>query len=225
MPKIRKYIFFSFAFLILFLLFTFLVQMIDVRPIGPQASEVGFAMLNGFVFAALGGYHAALYFATELLGLIPILTACGFALCGALQLLHRRSFRKVDHDLYVLAGLYILLMLAYVFFKHYVVNCRPVDFGEGPEASYPSSHTILAICVMLSAAAQFDSHVKRGTLRRVLIGLCCILAVVITAGRFLSGVHWCTDIIGALLLSGALVFGYFASDNAICVREKCTDIE
>ena len=201
----------SIFFLQLFLAFTLAVKTVDVRPIGPFSSEVGFAALNGFVYALFGGYHPLLYAVTELLGLLPLLTALGFALLGASQLIRRRSFKKVDKDIYVLGGLYVLMLLIYLFFEQCPVNYRPSELGAGLESSYPSSHTLMAICVSASAVMQLRTRIRRAPLRKTAVTFYYTLMLLIAAGRLLSGVHWCTDIIASLMLSGALIFGYSAA--------------
>lgn len=86
-----------------FLIFTALVQYIDVQPIGPIGSCVGFAALNGW-FHAKVGVHWTLYTITDWLGLIPIGIAFGFGMLGLLQLIRCRSLRKVDGSILVLGG-------------------------------------------------------------------------------------------------------------------------
>lgn len=61
-----------------FALWTFLIRCVDVQPIGPNGSRVGFAAING-AFHALTGVHWALYTLTDWLGLVPIGIALGFA--------------------------------------------------------------------------------------------------------------------------------------------------
>ena len=53
-----------------FTLWTAAVHFIDVQPIGPNGSSVGFASVNGFVHKAIG-VHLGLYTITDWLGLIP----------------------------------------------------------------------------------------------------------------------------------------------------------
>ena len=80
------------------------------------------------------------------------------------------------------------------------------------EASYPSSHTMLVICIMGTAIMQFRRLLpeKKG-LRIFLDGAAVLLIVVTVVGRLLSGVHWFTDILAGVLLSSALVMLYFSA--------------
>lgn len=89
------------AFLAAFALWTAAVGFIDVQAIGPNGSSVGFAMLNGLVHKTIG-VHWGLCTATDLLGLIPIGLALGFAVSGLVQLIKRRSLFKVDRSILVL---------------------------------------------------------------------------------------------------------------------------
>ena len=67
----------SVLFLVLFALWTALVSFIDVAPIGPENSKVGFATLNG-AFHQVTGVHLWMYDASDLLSLIPLGIIGGF---------------------------------------------------------------------------------------------------------------------------------------------------
>ena len=194
-----------------FVLFTVLVRVVDVRPIGPEGSEVGFSALNLFVFR-LFGVHTVWYHVTDWLGVAAILTAFAFALTGLCRLVKRKSLRKVDRPILALGGCYLLVIACYAFFERVVINCRPVILGQGPEASYPSSHTMIVVCIMATAAIAFrELHPEKKRLCRGVEVLSALLMAVTVAGRLISGVHWFTDIVGGLLLSSALVELYRGS--------------
>ena len=89
--------------LLSFVLWTVAVTRIDVAPIGPNGSEVGFATLNGW-FHRLTGVHMTLYTITDWLGLVPIAVAFGFALLGLWQWIRRRRLCRVDTDILLLGG-------------------------------------------------------------------------------------------------------------------------
>lgn len=112
------------TFLAAFVLWTFLVVSVDVRPVGPEGSSVGFAAINGPVHEVIG-VHWSLYTITDWLGLVPIGVAFGFAVLGLVQLLQRKSLRKVDRSLLVLGGFYIVVMALYLLFETVTVNRRP----------------------------------------------------------------------------------------------------
>lgn len=106
-----------------------------------------FAALNGAV-RELTGVHMALYTVTDWLSLIPIFVAIGFAALGLWQLIRRKSVFKVDYNIIVLGGFYVLVMAVYLFFEAVVVNYRPVLIDGFLEASYSSSTTVLVMCVI-----------------------------------------------------------------------------
>ena len=204
---------------LMFVLFTILVARFDVRPVGPEGSEVGFASVNHFVFQRIG-VHLVWYKITDWLGIAAVLCALGFALLGLYQLLMRKSIRKVDSRILVLGGFYALVIACYLFFETVVINCRPVILGTEPEASYPSSHTMLVVCIMATAAIQVRALCpnKKG-LCRAADFLAVSLSTITVIGRLLSGVHWLTDIAGALLLSAALVELYRTVLNLLLGRQ------
>ena len=55
----------------------------------------------------------------------------------------------------VLGGFYVLVFLAFLFFEFFVVNYRPVLIEGVLEASYPSSTTMLMMCIMPTAIMHF----------------------------------------------------------------------
>lgn len=210
MKRAKKQFVTAAALLAAFILWTFLVCYVDVQPIGPRDSLVGLAKLNQFVHN-LTGLHFALYNITDWLGLVPVAVCLGFGILGLGQLIRRKSLGKVDFDILALGVFYILTIGAYLFFEKFVVNYRPVLIDGYLEVSYPSSTTLLVLCVMPTAIMQFQTRIQRSLLRKAV----CIAATAFIAfmviGRLLSGVHWFSDIVGGLLLSSGLVTLYHAA--------------
>lgn len=192
-----------------FLLWTWAVTVLDVRPIGPRDSTVGFAALNGFVHD-LTGEHMWLYVVTDWLGLVPVAVGFGFAVLGLVQWIRRKSLSRVDFSILALGGFYIAVMAAYLLFEKVVVNYRPVLIQGYLEVSYPSSTTLLVMCVMPTASMQLRRRLKRPLLRRWVVGAIGAFTIFMVVGRLISGVHWITDIIGGALLSAGLVMLYDA---------------
>ena len=190
-----------------FVLWTVAIRLIDVQVIGPRGSTVGFATLNGFIHN-LTGTHMTLYVITDWLGLIPVAFGFGFAALGLAQWIKRKSILKVDGSILILGGFYIVTLAAYLFFESYVVNYRPVLIEGYLEASYPSSTTLLVLCVMPTASMQLQGRIKNHALRKAVTVAITFFIVFMVAGRLVSGVHWLTDIIGGILLSVCLVMIY-----------------
>ena len=196
-----------------FALWTAAVCHLDVRPIGPRHSSVGFAALNGFVHQ-LTGVHMGLYTLTDWLGLIPLAFMLGFAILGLIQLIRRKRLCRVDRSLLVLGGFYLLVIAAYLFFESFVINYRPVLIEGYLEASYPSSTTLLVLCVIPTAGMQLNARIRHPQVRRVVLSVMTVFMICMVVGRLLSGVHWLTDIIGGILLSAGLVMAYAAAANS-----------
>ena len=192
-----------------FVLWTAVIHFVDVQTIGPQESSVGFATINQLVHN-LTGVHMSLYTITDWLGLVPLGFVMGFALLGLIQWIKRKHLLKVDYNILILGGFYIVVMVAYVLFEVFIVNYRPVLIDGILEASYPSSTTMLVMCVMPTAIMQFDTRIKNDILKRCVTSAITVFIVFMVIGRLVSGVHWFTDIIGGALLSTGLVLMYRA---------------
>ena len=195
-----------------FILWTIAISFIDVKAIGPQNSSVGFATINNFVHK-LTGIHIPLYNITELLGIIPLCFVMGFGLLGIVQLIKRKSLLKVDYNILVLGGFYITVMLVFILFEIFPVNYRPVLIEGVLEASYPSSHTLLVMCVMPTSIMQFNTRIKNKALKQTFSFVIIIYTAFMVIARLVSGVHWFTDIAGGALISSALVMLYYYISN------------
>lgn len=208
--KSQKFLFAAIGLLVLFAVWTLLIRLVDVKAIGPEGSSVGFAALNGSVHD-FTGVHMSLYTITDWLGLVPIAVAFGFAVLGLIQWIKRKRFSKVDRSILVLGVFYAVVMAVYVFFETVIVNYRPVLINGFLEASYPSSTTLLVLCVMPTAAMQFYTRIKNSALRGSVVISIVVFVVFMVIGRMLSGVHWVTDIIGGMICSAGLVMMYYVA--------------
>ena len=217
MNKKQQVVVFSAALVcfILFALLTVAVLTLDVDSIGPQESSVGLSSLNSKMRDAIP-YNAFLYELTELLGLLALASAVVFALLGVIQLIKGRSLKAVDKDIYLLAALYVVTLASYLFFETFVVNYRPVIASGGElEASFPSSHTLLAVTFIGSAMYQILRRIKRAAIKYSIFSLGGLFMTVTVIGRLLCGVHWFTDILGGLLLGAAILFAYIGACDKI----------
>lgn len=196
-------------FLLLFILWTLAVSVIDVKTIGPLESAVGFATINKLVHN-LTGVNFTFYNITDWLGLVPLAVCFGFGVLGFMQLIKRKIIFKVDYDILVLGVFYIIVIAVYLLFEVVVINYRPVLINGVLEVSYPSSTTMLTLCVMPTAIMQFNKRIKNITVKNAVVLISVIFTVFMVVGRIFSGVHWITDIIGGALFSAGIVMMYFS---------------
>ena len=205
----RKSFYIGLGLLVLFIIWTVALRFVDVGTIGPQGSSVGFATLNKAIHN-ITGVHMSLYTITDWLGLIPICFIMGFGILGLCEWIKRRNLFKVDYSILTLGGFYIVVMAAYIFFEMFVVNYRPILINGILEASYPSSTTMLVMCVMPTAIMQFNARIKNNGFKKCMNILIAIFVAFMVIGRLLSGVHWVSDIIGGAMLSSGLVLIYYS---------------
>ena len=207
MKKVNKNFIIGGSLLLLFLVFTVLVKFVDVQNIGPLNSEVGFAGLNELFLVE--STSKVWDIVSDIIMVISLLVVCLFIVVGIAQWVNRKSLKKVDKNIFVVAGLYVAVAIVFVLFEIVVINNRPVLENGELVASFPSSHVLISLSLLLSGLIQLHKFYMKN--RKVLLVadiVVSILAVMIVIGRMLSGVHWITDIIGAILVSGALVYIY-----------------
>ena len=186
-----------------------LVRLVDVAPIGAQGTRIGLSHLNQFIFD-LFGVNMLWYHITDWLGIAAILTAFVFAVTGLVQLIKRRSLLKVDREILSLGGLYIVVIGLYILFENVIINYRPIIMPDNthPEASFPSSHTMLVCVIMGSAVMLINKYIKNKTLNKTLRAICFVIIGITIIGRLIAGVHWFTDILGGIMISVTLLSLY-----------------
>ena len=206
----KKHLIIGFSLLAVFIVFTVLVSFVDVKAIGRQGSDVGFATANE-TFRNFTGYHEGLYDFTEILGYLCFVPIAVFGLLGLYQMVKRKSLLKVDKDILLLGCFYAVLLAAYVLFEKLVINYRPEFAGETVlEPSYPSSHTLLFGGVMATTVMQLLKRIRNSAVKWIAVCTAVLSAILVVFGRLFSGVHWLTDILGGMLLGTSLVWMYFA---------------
>ena len=213
------------GFLTIFLLWTLLIRGVDVQAAGPLGTKVGFAAFNLW-FHKLTGVHMTIYTITDWLGLVPIAVCLGFGMVGVFQLIRRRSLLRVDSDIILLGLYYTLVILAYLVFEMVPINYRPILINGALEASYPSSTTLLVLSVMPTLKFQMDRRTEKPLVRSLTNTFTVAFSAFMVIGRLISGVHWATDIIGAVFLSMGLFLLYrYAVDVADRRREDWNGIQ
>ena len=208
--------------ILLFVLLTVAVVTIDVQPIGPEQSEVGLAAINGFVFR-LFGVNLFWHQVSNWVSVVAFLVAGGFAALGLVQLIKGKSMKRVDKDIIALGATYVVLIAVYALFEMIVINYRPIIIDGALEASYPSSHTMIVVCIMTTAIIKFRTLLPHKAIRTAAIIASILVMAVVIALRMISGVHWFTDIIGGLLLGASLCLLYYSVTNCIRNREGAGD--
>lgn len=199
-----------------FSLWTILLRLIDVQPLGPNNSMIGFASLNGW-FYQLTGFNEWLYCITSslekcLLG-IGLLLGCVLFILFLVSFFQRKNNRRKDYDLEFLplAIYYVLIGLCYLFFEKAVtINYRPILVEGILEPSYPSTTTLIVLVLTPVLHFHFVRRVKLPLLVKIANIVTVLFCVFMVTGRLVSGVHWATDIIASVLLSLGLFFLYRA---------------
>ncbi|MCI8781723.1 MAG: phosphatase PAP2 family protein [Lachnospiraceae bacterium] len=205
----KQVLLFGGILIVAFAVWTALIQMVDVQPLGQNGTNIGFASFNCW-FHGLTGVNMTIYTITDWMGLIPLVVCLIFAGIGVVQLIMRRSLFKVDPDIIILGVYYVVVILEYLFFEMISINYRPILINGVMEASYPSSTTLLVLCVMPTLIEQIQRRRSSIAVKRIVTILAIAFSAFMVIGRLISGVHWVTDIVGGVLLSAGLFTVYKA---------------
>lgn len=212
MKNKRKKIIINLTFIFFAIIFIIMVKFVDVKPIGVNGSNIGFSTLNQIILNQIG-VNIIWYYITDWLGLIPILISLIYAIIGIIQLFNRKSIFKVDKEIISLGVFYITLICIYIFFENVIINYRPILIDGFLEASFPSSHTLMTVCICGSSIIINNKLFKNNIVKPLNI-LSIIIIIVTIYGRLVSGVHWFTDILGGIIISISLLkIFYFIIQN------------
>ena len=193
-----------------FIIWTLLILKVDVQPLGASGTNIGFSKIN-CLFHQLTGVHMEIYNITDWLGLVPIFICMVFGGIGLVQLMKRRSLLKVDYDIIFLGIYYVIVIFGYLIFEIIPINYRPILMEGLLEASYPSSTTLLVLCVMPTLIEQVNRRSESVIFKGIIKTFVICFSSFMVLGRLISGVHWLTDIVGSIMLSLGLFCIYKAS--------------
>lgn len=216
--KSNKKLIIGLGLIVLFIVYTILVKFVDVKETGLKNSVVGFASLN-FAVRDLVKVNFTLYDITDWSGVVAVLIGVCFAVVGVVQLINRKSIKKVDGEILLLGAFYIVTFIVYLAFEFIKINFRPVLIEGVLEASYPSSTTMLALCFIPTAIFEINRLIKNKKVKNILSIVLWVFTAFMVVGRILSGVHWITDIIGGMIISSGLVITYLAIREKISKKE------
>ena len=208
MNKKKRNFLISTILILLAVVFTILVKVVDVKQVGGNGTSIGFATLNQFVFKTTG-VNMIWYHITDWLGLVPVFMAIVYGIIGFIQLTKRKSLFKVDIEIMILGLFYIIVISLYIFFEKVIVNYRPILMNGFLEASYPSSHTLMAICLCGSSII-VNKKLFNNKITKFIDCLSVVIIFTTVTGRLISGVHWFTDIIGGMIISIALLMTLYS---------------
>ncbi len=216
--KAKKKLTAGVVLIILFVLFTIAVMNFDVQALGQKGTDIGFATLNTW-FHSITGVNMTLYNITDWMGVVPLLVCFIFAGVGLVQLIKRKSLLKVDGDILILGVYYIVVVLCYFVFECIPINYRPVLINGFLEVSYPSSTTLLVLCVMPTLSEQANRRLKNNNIRNIIKIFVVVFSAFMVVGRLVCGVHWLTDVVGSVILCAGL-YNIYASSVLLCYNKE-----
>jgi undecaprenyl-diphosphatase len=218
MKKVRNNFIITGILFVLFAVFTLSLLVIDVKPAGVDGTNIGYAGVNLFVHNTFG-FNTLFYRITNFMNVIIAATVFGMVAYSIVRFVKMKGIQKLDISLALLFPFYITVFAFYVLFDKIVINYRPIILSAGLEPSYPSTHTLFVICIMVTALYQFKTiFCNKPTLFLVSKIFSFAVIAVTVIGRLISGVHWFTDIVGGIILSSALIMLYISFVQAAKLR-------
>ena len=214
----KRHLFSGIIYIAAFIIWTILILNIDVQPVGQNGTNIGFSTFN-HCFHHLTGVHMTIYVITDWLGLVPVFICFLFGGLGLFQWIKRKNLFQVDHDIILLGIYYDIVILGYLIFEIIPINYRPILIDGFLEASYPSSTTLLVLSVMPTLVFQSERRLKNAAAKKSIRILAILFSVFMVMGRLYAGVHWFSDIVGAVLLSTGL-FEIYKTVVLLYCKEK-----
>lgn len=205
--KNNKYLISSFVLGILFVLFTISLIFVDVRLIGETNAKIGLGFINEI--SSKINYNSTLDKISDIFLALGIIGVLFFGIVGVIQLIKRKSLKKVDREIIVFGiFLIIMVMLWITFDKFLVINYRPILIDGEIEASYPSTHVMIVTFTLLTVTNLLSKYIKNDKVVKMFYGLAILFIMLATIFRILSGMHWISDCVGGLLL-GSMLYSFY----------------
>jgi len=202
-----------------FLILTLLIKFVNVKSIGPENSTIGLSDINTSILQSIKS-NLIWDKIADILMLFALCVALCIAVIGVVQLIKRKKILKVDKEILILGIIYILVIGFYILFEIIIINYRPILIDGKLEASFPSSHTLIVTTILSTSLFYFYKIVSNKIWRAITTALVTAIIIIATLSRLLAGVHWFTDIIGALLLSASLFMLYKSLLNHFQSKEQ-----
>ena len=202
----KKNIIISVVLTIISIIYTMLVKFVDIRELGPNNTSVGFSHINGFFYKLIGN-HMFIYKISEILGYIILLLVVIYGCIGLYQKIKKKNLLKIDKELILLGCFYVCMLIVYILFEKVFINYRPVLIDGELEFSYPSSHTVLSLCVGISSLIVSKKYFNKKYVKNINLTTVILMCLILLT-RFISGVHWFSDILGGIIISFTLI-SYF----------------
>ena len=221
--KKHAYLIVSAILLTMFIVFTVLVKTVDVEYIY-SGTYLGFHALNFKVCSWVVQFGKYDQFKTisDVLLYLAIGYSAVLGVCGIIQLIKTKSFKKVNKDFYILLGGYVSIVIIYLIFEIAKVNYSPDSTLEELKASYPSSHVFIGCSLYLLntfTAVKLLNPEKKWTVYLIYVStaLMCVLSVF---SRLLTIKHWLTDIIASVILVASVCTLYLYAYKRLHTEEE-----
>ena len=146
----KKNIILAIVSTLIFIIYTVLLINVDVKPIGPNDSSVGFAKMNGW-FRDLIGQNNFMYKLSEILGILILLFVVIYACIGLYQLIKRKNLFKIDREIIILGCFYVVVFALYIIFSLAIaVFIKIGEFWNSPSVSKSESLNVTATIISFS---------------------------------------------------------------------------
>lgn len=130
-----------------------------------------------------------------------------FVIMGLVQLVQRKSLKKVDNTLLAMFVPLILMVIVYIIFdKFLILNTRPDGSGE---PSFPSTHAMVVATIFALTAIALPKYLEQKATIITIDIIMAILLVFVAIGRVLADKHWPSDVLAGIGFAAIFVFIYY----------------